>query len=236
MSHVTYECVLSHRNESCLQQPTCFYLLLPLQYVRILMSHLWISQITCVNVSYHICECVMPQMNESCHISERVMSQTVDSSRIWMSHVTYEWVMSTAVDLLLSSAASAICAHTLATFVDDARHVCECVMSHMWMRHVTYVNASCHKRIRLAPVFCRRDPWMSHVTHVNEPCHRWMSHVTNKWVKFQMHESRHIWMSHVTHEWVMSKNVIHILHIFWCTCNVCAYICEPRHMCESCHV
>jgi len=102
ISHVTHvkesrhtcERVMAQVNESCLQQPTCFYLLLPLQYVRTHMSNLWLSQVTCVNVSYHICGWVMPQMNESCHTCERVMTHMDESCHMWMSHVTYEWVMS----------------------------------------------------------------------------------------------------------------------------------------------
>jgi len=70
MSHVTYEWVMSHMNESC---------------------HIWMSHITY--------EWVMSHMNKSCHIwirhdtYEWVMSHTNESCHIWMSHVTYEWVL-----------------------------------------------------------------------------------------------------------------------------------------------
>jgi len=64
MSHVTYEWVMSHTNESrhiwnqschvCMKKKSC----------HVGISHGW----------------VMSRMNETCHI--------------WISHVTYEWVMS----------------------------------------------------------------------------------------------------------------------------------------------
>jgi len=70
MSHVTYERVVLHINESCLIQ----------------MSH----------VSY---KWVMSHMNESCliwmsHVSyEWVMSHMNESCLIWMRHAAYDWVM-----------------------------------------------------------------------------------------------------------------------------------------------
>jgi len=95
---------------------------------------------------------------------------------VCVSHQTYEWVSD----------------------------IWEWVMSHIWMRHVTYMNESCHTY-----KWVMSHIWMSHVTHMDESCHtygcvmshRWMSHVT------YMNESchiygcvmSHIWMSHVTH-------------------------------------
>jgi len=64
MSHVTYEWVMSHMNESC----------------HIRMSH----------VTY---EWVMSHLNESCHIWTSQLTYE-QSCHIWTSHVTHEWVMS----------------------------------------------------------------------------------------------------------------------------------------------
>ena len=71
LSHVSYEWVLLHMNESC---------------------HIWMR-----HVAY---EWGMSRMNETCHIwvshvtYEWVMSHMNESCHIWMRHVAYEWVMS----------------------------------------------------------------------------------------------------------------------------------------------
>jgi len=83
----------------------------------------------------------MSRMNESCHIRE--------SCHVWMSHVTYEWVMSSMIE------GCHVC----------MSHVTYEWVTHVWMSHVTY-------RVQM------RHTWMSHVPHVNEPCHAWTSHVT----------------------------------------------------------
>ena len=136
---------------------------------------------------------------------------------IWMSHVTYEWVM---------------------PHMDESCHVglgrvtYEYIMLHM--------NKSCNSSfIQLIFLLCELcNTWISHVTcaisHVtwecvtsrmNELCHIWIRHVTCGWVIsfmneschssfiqliFLLCESCHVWMSHVTcamshlaYEWVM---------------------------------
>jgi len=93
-------------------------------------------------------------------------------SRIWMSRVTYEWVMS----------------YTCHPYMHDfmGAQYRSCV--DIWMSHVTYMNESCHI-------------WMSHVTHmshiyarvhgcpalilcwhVNESCHIYEWVVSIPWV------------------------------------------------------
>jgi len=83
MSHVTYEWVMSHMNESC---------------------HIWMSHVTYewvmshVNQSYH--EWMYHAIYASYHIwmshvtYEWVISHMHESCHIWISHVTYEWDMS----------------------------------------------------------------------------------------------------------------------------------------------
>ena len=62
-------------------------------------------------------------------------------------------------------------------------------MSHIWMRHVTHMNASCHTY-----EWVMSNIWMSHVANS-------MSHVTN--VSASHHTYKrvmlHMWRSHVTH-------------------------------------
>jgi len=61
-------------------------------------------------------------------------------------------------------------------------HICEWVMSYVWMSHVTCVNELCHMCERVMS-----RVWMSHVTCVNESCHMC------EWVK------SHTWMSYATY-------------------------------------
>ena len=52
------------------------------------------------------------------------------------------------------------------THTDESCHVCEWVVSHMWMSRATHVNEPCHT--------CKwvvSHMWMSRVTYVNESCH-----------------------------------------------------------------
>jgi len=117
---------------------------------------------------------------------------------IWMSHVTYD--------------------------TNESCHICECVMSHIWLSHVASEMNCVMSHIR-----------MSHVTYdTTETCHVcvwvtshiWMSHVASdmNWVILC------IWMSHVTYdtnepcqlyEWVMS-------HIWM------SHVASDTN--ESCHV
>jgi len=76
--------------------------------------------------------------------------------------------------------------------MNESRHTCGWVMSHMWMGHVTHVDGSCHVddmraweqwnpppqvlRMRM-DVSCHTygcvmsHVWMGHVTHVDGSCH-----------------------------------------------------------------
>jgi len=124
-------------------------------------------------------------MNESCHIwmshvtYEWIMSHMNESCHTWMSHVTYEWVMP---------------------------HINE--PCHAWMSHVTY-------------------EWV--MSHMNESCHTWMSHMTYEWVMPHMNESCHTWMSHVTYRRVMSHIVTDINKLQdWCKQRDSA-MCDMTH-------
>ena len=64
---------------------------------------------------------LVPHMNESCHT-------------LWMSHVTHEWVM--------SQARARQC--NVRKNIKESCRTCEWVMSHIWIRHVTHMNTSCH--------------------------------------------------------------------------------------------
>jgi len=96
MTHVTRECVVCDVNHSyvtgrvwresfiCDVTESC---------------HLWMNHITHMNKSFHTC--LMPRMNESCHTHKWVISHMshMDYSRhTRMSHVTYEWVISSMIE------------------------------------------------------------------------------------------------------------------------------------------
>jgi len=149
-------------------------------------------------------------MNESCHIwmshvtYEWVVPHMNESCHIWMSHVTYEWVMS---------------------HMNKSHHI--------WMSHVTY-------------------EWV--VSHMNESCHIWMSPITYEWVMSHMNESCHIWMSHsirdstsvpacapanyIAHgmQWTYSVECrcgVRVCVAVWCNVLQCSQMSTQLH-CMSC--
>jgi len=80
-------------------------------------------------------------------------------------------------------------------------HTYQCVMSHIWMRHVTHMNESCHTYESV-----KSHTWMSHVTLTQ--CHTHTQHLSQMWAlptqplsQFVLKMSwvmSHAWMSHVT--------------------------------------
>jgi len=159
MSHVahineschTYECVISliymsqftHVNASC-------------HTYRWVMSHMWMSHVThihvcdndsciCVTWCIHVCELTHvyvwydANMNESFHTRECVKSH-------------------------MRLAIIPVCAHLLILALPSC-HICDCVMSHMWMGHVIHVNETCHTRGHTRG-WDMSHMWMSYVTQM----------------------------------------------------------------------
>ena len=91
-----------------------------------------------------------------CPMSGSVVSHMNESCRIWMIHVTHEWVM---------------------PHRNTSCHLYWWVVSHILMSHVTYIDESCHK--------AHMDP-SCHVTyidescHMNESCNTWRSNTSYK--------------------------------------------------------
>ena len=147
---------------------------------------------------------------------QMVMWDMNESYRIWMSHITYEWVISQ-----VSESNHIRMSHFTYEWVTS--HTKESY--HIWMSHVTHERVISHMNES-------RHIWMSHISHMNESCHIWMSHVTHEWshmnesyhvttwyesvhewVMSHINESCHIWMCHVSYEWVISHmNESHITH------------------------
>ena len=136
-----------------------------------------------------------------------------------MSHVTHQKDMPTHITAF---PVATLYACWWVTHMNTSIHTCECVMSYIWMSHVTRLNESyrtwhtwethahTHEQRLLSPHSTRLTShtyewvmshiWMSHVTHMNESCHTYEC------------VGSHMWMNHVTHvdesyhtcEWVMS--------------------------------
>ena len=139
-------------------------------------------------------------MSHVTHMSERhrVICHTHDQSQwltshiwnesrpTWISHVTYEWIMSR---------------------MNEWRHV--------WMSHVTYewvtshMNESCHTWMSQVT-----HTWICQITcewvtsHMNESRHVWMSHVTYEWVMSHMNDSCHTYERYTYGmEWVKMEEM-----------------------------
>jgi len=149
----------------------------------------WMRRVSRMNESHH-------KLNESCHRNECDSFKSpfwvgVTShiewimSRLYMSHVT-RWMsdVTKCVRFLWVAVLSVrIDAYSMShvTPVNELRHTCEWVTSHLWMSYVTPVNESRH-----TCEWVTSHLWMSHVTPVNESRH------SCEWV------TSHLWMSHVT--------------------------------------
>ena len=89
------------------------------------------------------------------------------------------------------------------THANESWHTYECVMSHIWMHHVTYMNIthmneSYHScKFVMSHIRVMSHVWMSHVIHMNER----IGHVTHIHAISELRHwvMSHIWMSHVTH-------------------------------------
>ena len=135
------------------------------------------------------------------------------SCHIWMSHVTYEWVMSNTYES--RHRVRIFSRHTTALVsiknMNTSRHMShmnesyEGVMSHMneschvWMSPVKYESVTSQAVKILEP-----DNGLVPIIHMNMSCHMSMSHITYEWVISHMNELYHIWMSHITYECVTS--------------------------------
>ena len=89
---------------------------------------------------------------------------------MWMSHVTYEWVMP--------------CQMWTCAFMSHVNESC-----HIWMSHVTYewVMSLMNKS---------HDVWMSHVMYINEAHPIQMSHIISEWGMSHSNESCHTQRTH----------------------------------------
>jgi len=142
MSHVIYEWVMSHMNESCQTHkwvmshthPTAKTLgvcMSPVSHMN-RSCHTWMIHVTHMHKSCHIrmshvtYEWVMPHMNVSCHK--------------WLSHVTHEWVVSRHCDSLERTATYQL-SHVAQVFDPTTTHWNSLQLT------ATHINESCHAEI-----------------------------------------------------------------------------------------
>jgi len=137
---------------------------------------MWIYHVSRVNVSCLTCECVMSHM-WMCHVSHvNASCLHLSTPRLTCVMRSYVWLdpMVWHFDMCMR--------HVL--HIDVLRLTCECVMSHMWMCHVTcyiqmhyvsHVNVSCLTcecvMSRITYRCTTSHMWMCHVSHVNVSCH-----------------------------------------------------------------
>jgi len=102
---------------------------------RCLMAHLWMSHVSHVNESYHLCQCIMPHVCMS-----RVTCLWVESH---MNKSIYQW-MSCGLYFNGSRRAGSQIRRSHVTHVNESCHTCEWVMSRMWISHLTHAHESWH--------------------------------------------------------------------------------------------
>jgi len=125
------------------------------------MSHTWLSHVKSVHF--------IAADTGSVHLDAIGHTCEWDRWPIWLSHVTYERVMSHIWTSPI-------------TRMDASCHTYERVTSHIWISHFTRVDESCHTYEWVVS-----HVWMSRVTRINESCHAY------EWVM------SHIWMGPIAH-------------------------------------
>ena len=179
---------------------------------------------------------------KSRHRREQVTQHTGihDFTKIWKyTHIFA--ILTSSVSLLRVSCRTCECvmSHLIlricVLYADLIGLTCACIVSHMWMSHVTYMwmshvtSHTCdndfyeYMRVvlilsfRIIHASCRTCEWY----HVNASCLTWLKHRVNN--------IGHVWMSHVKCEWVTSHICMYrVVHVNECECVM-------SHVNESCH-
>ena len=158
-----------------------------------------------------------------------------ESYHIWMSHVTYEWVISH-----MNESCHIWVSHirVISEWNDDICSIRFAFISSEWdirsiLRHVSFVCVRHDSFLTWlinmwydSLISSECDIWSLHsersMSNVDESCHIWMSHVTYKWVTYKWvtykwvtykwlirmcytRHSFHIWNLHFAYKWVMSR-------------------------------
>jgi len=220
VSYVTYGWVTSLMNESChtwmeCRTPTgrskwshvvcnselCHIRLSHVTYERV-MSHMGGTQDAQAHLEMKLYE---KKSAEVADVEMQVISPVMNEScLIYMSHVTYVWVMSHMYE------SCHICMSHVAHMkrpmlkcrwqvMSRTRHVMSRMRQVMSpMRHVSrdWVMSQMHESCQRGKVMRKDACWSSRRWNIRDKlCH--------KWVMSRINESCHICMSHVTYQWVM---------------------------------
>jgi len=190
MSHVTYEWVMSHINESC---------------------HMWMRYNTQVRGEESedligVLAGVMLYMNESCHTGASHLI------RVYESFHTYAWVMSRMCELCQTGTGrgewradrGAFCAIILYSPLS-------LYLSHSHTYTYTRTNTHMHAHTHTYSLSFSLSLTHTHThTSTHTRTHRYGEGGGKElievllWVIFYLNDSCHIWMSHVTYEWAVS--------------------------------
>jgi len=190
------------------------------------------------------CHIWMSHGNESCHIWGTLGKYSLPRlsvfCHIWMSLVTYGWVMS----LLGISHVTCECVTSL---INESCHMCMSHVTDEWdtsnMQHTSneswdtsrkyaYVTYSLCRTYEWVVSQCTISRiWMSHVTFERDTSHMWHTRhlftASSLCVMSHTNESYHVWMSHVIH-----RNGVTLYRN--ASCHV--WTSHVTHMDESCHV
>jgi len=213
-------------------------------YVKCIMSRLWMSNVTHMRTSCHTWEWVMSHIewviNAICHRIEFMHHVTPMNEwwHVWMSHGTYEWVMA-------HISTSYVTYEWVMALVSISHATYEWVMTYMneswqiWLGHVTHIDESCHTYEWFVSHI-----WINRVTHMNDSCHTYELVMSHIWMSLvtHMNESCHTYESVMSHIWMIhgTPRMSYVTHK-----NESCYTCERAmshiwmshmaHMKESCH-
>jgi len=208
--------------------------------------HIWMSHVTYKWVTSQCplatsflalwnCE-VSHAWNEAHHTSNESRPTSHESRHVWMSHVTYKWVMSQC-PLATSSPCGIVkwVTHEMRHVMYQMSHVLhqmshvifEWVVSHAFMCHIhalwsqSLTNDERRALLKSDSHVSRTSDEARHIS--NESHHISMSHVTHEWVMecWHVNASRDICMSHVTYKWV-AYDTRHVMY-------------EMSHVPHECH-
>jgi len=170
------------------------------------MSHIWMSHVTHTNESCHTCEWAMSHiwMSHATHVDDSFIyvAWLIHMCDMAHSHMWHDSFICVTWLIHICGMTHSYVWHGSFICVTWLIHICsmtphiQCVMPHIWKRHATHVDESCHtyewvmSQPRNSPssllpfayewvmcvshtygwVMCVSHVWMSHVTHVSGSC------------------------------------------------------------------
>jgi len=215
MSHVAYEWVMSHMNESC---------------------HIWMSHVTSITCNGRVRMNLSESCNilkESCPIWMSHVSYEWVVSHIWMNHVPYKCDMShmnESCRIWMSHVTSNTCTGRVRMSLNGTwlilKESCPIWMSHVpyeWaMSHQIHVLEECTTRVQMNLNVSRHVqkeyvPY-DYITHSYGPI--WLSHCPHEWVKYHKIYARQRFWKHTHNIWKHMHNIWKHMHNSENTCTI----------------